>query len=157
MHTEGACFQLLNCLSLRLTMNSQVAKFFLPAFLLTLLLVAGSGYGYDIAPDRLPGTEVCAPELGEEAEFGSSCYVDYAGDEAILLGYSGSNQCGENDGSWGTDAPEGFFSQDQPDDQSPSPLYSWRSLPLVCEIISEKVLTGFCVVHPGAVYPPPQR
>lgn len=134
-----------------------MAKFFLPAFLLTLLLAAGNGYGYDMAADYLPYTEVCAPELEEEAEFGSSCYVDYAENEAILLDYPGGNQCEENDGSWGTDAPEGFFSQDHPDDQSPSSLYSWRALPLVCEIISEKVLTGFCMVHPGSVYPPPQR
>ena len=138
-------------------MKVSVAKFFLPTLLTALLLAAGYGYGYSPAAGFLPEAEICVAEFEEEAEFGSSCYVDYAGNDAILLDYQGGNQCEENDGSWGTDAPEGFFSQDHPDDQSPSPLYSWRALPLVCEIISEKVLTGFCMVHPGAVYPPPQR
>lgn len=138
-------------------MKIPVAKFFLPAFLLTLLLVAGNGYGYSPLPGYLPDAEACSSELEEEAEFGSSCYVDYSESEVILLDYSGSNHCEENDGSWGNDAPEGFFSQDQPDDQSPSPLYSWRPLRLICQVISEKILTGFCIVHPGSVYPPPQR
>ncbi len=138
-------------------MNFQAAKFFLPLFLLTLLLVAGSGYGYSPAAGYLPETEICVEELEEQAEFGSSCYVDYSECEAILLDYSENNHCEENDGTWGTDAPEGIFSHDHPDDQSPSPVYSWRALPLLCQVISERVLTGFCIVHPGSVYPPPQR
>lgn len=137
-------------------MKIPVAKFFLPAFLLTLLLVAGNGYGYSPAAVGLAETEVCSAELEEDAEFGSSCYVYRAESEAILLNYSGGNHCEENDGSWGNDAPEGFFSHDQPDDQSPSPLYSWRALPLICQVISEKMPTGFCIGHPGSVYPPPQ-
>ena len=136
-------------------MKISVAKYLLSALLTALLLSAAKGFGYSRADGFLPETEICASEF-EEAEIGSSCYVDYAEGQVILLDFSGRHHCEEDDGSWGNDAPEGFFSHDHPDDQSMAPLYAWHALPSVSAVISEIVFSRCCMVHPGAVYPPPQ-
>lgn len=136
-------------------MRVSVVKILLSVLLSALSLAAGLSYGCDLQDVHLSDTEICPAELEAAAEFGSSSYVDLT-EPAILLEYC-AESCDESDGSWGADAPEGAFPNDHPDEYSTYPAYPWKVLPVISQLIVNQELPDFCPVHPGSLYPPPQR
>lgn len=95
-------------------------------------------------------------DFEDEVEPGSSCYVDHT--DVFFAVETSSGLCeGEEDGSWGTDAPEGLHLEDHPDDQ-PTPAFdSWKTFSLLSKATFDLTPGLFPAVHRGANYPPPQR
>lgn len=136
-------------------MRLSVVKIFLSAFFLALTVVKTTGYACDYNEFLLDEQEIYLVHFENDAAIGSSCFVDLT--DSFLAVTLPTDTCQEeSDGAWGTDAPEGIFSQDHPDAQPTSALFSLSLPTVVYSTTFDMTSARIPSIHPGVNNPPPQ-
>ena len=155
MHTGQPSFSTrLACPEGHLNMRVPAFKILLFICIAALSLTGTAGIAAPTGFTCFADVEMSLAEL--EAELGSSCYV--ASEFTSLPEALPDTHCEEeDDGLWGTDFPEGMSPQDHPDELPSYPVYSWRVLSPVRQLVSGAVCQKVYSLHPGALYPPPQQ